>query len=179
MSASSSPRSRRVNRRRFLQATAIASAAPMVAGATGARAAGTMQQATAAARAVAPTGADVGSLFPFIQNQAVQGEFPLSFLNPRFRSLDDWKPRLAPSCSTCSTTRRRPASPRGETVERVDCGDYVREKVCFNTTPDLRVPAYVLVPKRPRPDAGPGDRRAARSRRLLPVGQGKARRDRR
>ena len=52
MSASSSPRSRRVNRRRFLQATAIASAAPMVAGATSARAAGTMQQATPAARAV-------------------------------------------------------------------------------------------------------------------------------
>ena len=34
-----------------------------------------------------------------------------------------------------------------ETVERVDCGDYVREKVWFNTTPDVRVPAFVLVPK--------------------------------
>jgi dienelactone hydrolase len=32
-------------------------------------------------------------------------------------------------------------------VERVDAGDYVREKVYFNTTPDIRVPAFVLVPK--------------------------------
>lgn len=34
-----------------------------------------------------------------------------------------------------------------ETVEKVDCGKYFREKVYFNTTPELRVPAYVLVPK--------------------------------
>ena len=27
-------------------------------------------------------------------------------------------------------------------------GDYIREKVYFNTTPDIRVPAYVLLPKR-------------------------------
>ena len=40
--------------------------------------------------------------------------------------------------------------PRPETVERVDRGDYVREKVHFNTTPDVRVPAYVLIPKRAR-----------------------------
>jgi dienelactone hydrolase len=34
----------------------------------------------------------------------------------------------------------------------VDCGDYIREKVWFNTTPDLRVPAVVLVPKNvPKP----------------------------
>ena len=29
----------------------------------------------------------------------------------------------------------------------MDQGAYVREKVTFRTTPDLRVPAYVLVPK--------------------------------
>jgi dienelactone hydrolase len=34
-----------------------------------------------------------------------------------------------------------------ETVERTDCGKYFREKIYFNTTPELRVPAYVLVPK--------------------------------
>ncbi len=34
-----------------------------------------------------------------------------------------------------------------ETVETVDRGAFVREKVYFNTSPELRVPAYVLVPK--------------------------------
>src|SRR3954451_15711022 len=35
---------------------------------------------TGAAEKVAASGSDVGSLFPFIQSQAVKGEFPLSFL---------------------------------------------------------------------------------------------------
>ena len=34
-----------------------------------------------------------------------------------------------------------------ETVEKVDLGSYTREKIYFNTTPELRVPAYVLLPK--------------------------------
>jgi len=34
-----------------------------------------------------------------------------------------------------------------ETVETVDRGAFTREKVYFNTTPEFRVPAYVLVPK--------------------------------
>ena len=39
-----------------------------------------------------------------------------------------------------------PLKPR--VVERVDCGDYVREKVVYRTTRDMSVPAYVLTPKR-------------------------------
>jgi dienelactone hydrolase len=39
------------------------------------------------------------------------------------------------------------ASFDAETVELVDRATYVREKIYFNTTPELRVPAYVLVPK--------------------------------
>ena len=38
--------------------------------------------------------------------------------------------------------------PRPEVVERIDRGDHVCERVLFNTTPDVRVPAYVLVPKK-------------------------------
>ena len=34
-----------------------------------------------------------------------------------------------------------------ETIEKVDRGSFVREKIYFNTTPELRVPAYVLIPK--------------------------------
>jgi dienelactone hydrolase len=37
--------------------------------------------------------------------------------------------------------------PRPETIERVDCGEYIREKIQFNTTPHIRVPAIVLAPK--------------------------------
>ena len=36
---------------------------------------------------------DEGSLYPFIESQAVKGEFPLSFLNRRYRNLPAWKRR--------------------------------------------------------------------------------------
>ena len=148
MSASSSSRSHRVNRRRFLQAAAIASAVPMGAGRTNAHAAGPLQRVQAGAAAGAPTGADVGTLFPFIQKQAVQGTFPMSFMNPQFRSLDDWTATARARVLDLLHYAPAPCDPRAETFERVDCGDYTREKVFFNTTPDVRVPAYVLVPKR-------------------------------
>ena len=41
-----------------------------------------------------------------------------------------------------------PCDPKPEVVERVDRGDYIQEKVLFNTTGVFRVPAHVLIPKR-------------------------------
>ncbi len=82
----------------------------------------------------------------------MKGDFPLSFLNPRFTSLSEWTPLARGKVLDLLHYTPPPCSPAAETVERVDCGDYVREKVWFNTTPDVRVPAYVLVPKNaPKP----------------------------
>ncbi len=36
-----------------------------------------------------------------------------------------------------------------EVLERVDCGTYTREKIVFDSEPDMSVPAWVLVPKGP------------------------------
>jgi hypothetical protein len=96
------------------------------------------------------TDSDVGSLFPFINSQAVKGEFPLSFLNRRFRSVSSWKKTARGKLLELLQYSPPTCDPRAETVERVDCGEYVRERVWFNTTPDLRVPAFVLVPKSAR-----------------------------
>lgn len=96
---------------------------------------------------VAETGSDVGSLFPFIQSQAVRGEFPLSFLNPRFRSVQRWKKRARGKLLELLHYSPARCAADGETLERVDCGDYVREKVVYSVAPGVRVPAYVLVPK--------------------------------
>ena len=95
----------------------------------------------------AVTGSDVGSLYPFIESQAVKGEFPLSFLSQQFRSLPAWKRRARGKLLDLLEYAPPKCSHRPEIVERKDCGDYVREKLYFNTTPDVRVPAYVLVPK--------------------------------
>jgi len=96
------------------------------------------------------TNSDVGSLFPFIQSQAVKGEFPLSYLRPEFKSLTAWKRRVRGKLLGLLHYAPPKCPPRPEVVERKDCGDYIREKICFNTTPDLRVPAYVLLPKNAR-----------------------------
>lgn len=40
---------------------------------------------------------------------------------------------------------RGPLNPR--VVERIDCGDFWREKVIFDTEPGTRIPAYFLLPK--------------------------------
>jgi dienelactone hydrolase len=140
----------RLNRRNFLQTTAVAGLSSMFSGQFNTLGA----EASRVAAAPKPTGSDVGSLFPFIQSQAVKGEFPLSFLNPRFRSLRSWKKTARGKLLELLYYAPAACNPAAETVERVDCGDYIRERVWFNTTPDVRVPAFVLVPK-PAPRRAP------------------------
>jgi dienelactone hydrolase len=103
--------------------------------------------ATAVASAPDPTGSDVGSLFPFIQSQAVRGEFPLSFLRDEFHDLPAWKATARGRLRSLLHYAPPACDPRAEVVARVDRGAYVQETVHFNTTPDIRVPACVLVPK--------------------------------
>jgi len=96
---------------------------------------------------VQTTPPDVGSLYPFIESQAVKADFPLSFLSPEFSDLASWKPRARGKLLELLHYAPEKCDPAAEVVERVDEGDYVREKVYFSTTPDIRVPAYVLIPK--------------------------------
>lgn len=92
-------------------------------------------------------GSSVGSLWPFIRSQAVRGEFPLSYLRDEFRDLDTWKAQARGKLLELLHYSPPPCDPEAEVVDRVDRGDHVRETVHFRTTPDLRVPAHVLIPK--------------------------------
>jgi len=100
----------------------------------------------AAAQAPAPVpDAQAGTLYPFLQSQ-VPAQFPLSFLNPRFDDVKQWQRDARKTVKGLLHYDPPRCDPKPEVVERVDCGDYIREKVTFNTTPDIRVPAYVLIP---------------------------------
>src|SRR5438876_2301568 len=105
-------------------------------------------QAASGASSPGRTESDVGSLWPFIQSQAVAGEFPLSWLRPEFKSLAGWKRKARGKLLELLHYSPAACDPRAEVVERIDAGDYMREKVYFNTTPHIRVPAFVLVPKK-------------------------------
>jgi dienelactone hydrolase len=135
-------------RREFLRRTAVGAAAATVA--AGPRPSmGTPVTAGETAAGAAPpvTDSDIGSLYPFVESQAVAGEWPLSFLNPKFKDLREWKRTARGRFFELLHNAPPKVDPRPETTARVDRGDYVEETVFFNTTPDIRVPACVLVPK--------------------------------
>lgn len=94
-----------------------------------------------------PSQSDVGSLFPFIESQARRKDFPLSFLNPAFQSQAEWKKQARGKLLDLLHYHPPKCPPKAEVVEKRDEGDYIREKIYFNTTPDIRVPAFVLIPK--------------------------------
>ena len=180
MSASSSSRSRRVNRRRFLQATAIASAAPMVAGATqrarsrhdaASHARGTGRRAHRVRCRVAlplhPEAGRAGPVSDVVHEPAV----------PVTRRLDRHGPRqgAGPAPLRATPVRSPCGDPRARRLRRL----HPREGVLQHHAGPARARLRPGAEARLGLGAGPGDRRTARSRRLLPVGQGEARRRRR
>jgi len=95
-----------------------------------------------------PPQAQVGSLWPFVQGQADQAKLDWSYLNPRFgNDVEGWKRGARQQVLSLLHYSPPRCVPQAKVVERVDCGDYIREKLYFNTTPDIVAPAYVLTPK--------------------------------
>jgi dienelactone hydrolase len=89
----------------------------------------------------------VGSLYPFIQKQADRSPLELSFLKPQFRNLEAWQKRARARVFEHLFYAPAPVAPAAQIISRADKGDHIVEYLTFQTTPDLRVPAYVLIPK--------------------------------
>lgn len=89
----------------------------------------------------------IGNLYPFVQKQADRSPLELSFLRSESRDLERWQTRDRAKVFEHLFYAPPPVSPSPEIIRRTDKGDYVLEYLTFQTTPDLRVPAYVLVPK--------------------------------
>lgn len=93
-------------------------------------------------------GSSVGNLYPFLEKLAIHGEFPLSWLQPKFSNLDVWRRAAKAKVQELMHYAPPRCAPKAEVVARVDKGDYWQETVRFNTTPVVRVPAAVLIPKK-------------------------------
>jgi dienelactone hydrolase len=109
-------------------------------------AAGTHVQSPAVAR----TDSHLGSLYPFVQRQADRSQLELSFLRPEFKNLQRWQADARARIFDHLFYAPPRVAPHPHVIRRTDKGDYVEEYLTFQTTPDLRVPAYVLVPKTAR-----------------------------
>ncbi len=97
----------------------------------------------------------VGTLYPFVQQQADRSRLELSFLHAHFRDLASWQRTARARVLEHLFYAPPPVSPTPDVIRRTDRGDYIEEYLTFQTTPDLRVPAYVLVPKK-GPRRAPG-----------------------
>jgi dienelactone hydrolase len=93
------------------------------------------------------TSPHIGNLYPFVQRQADQSPLGLSFLRPEFKSLKPWQARARAKLFELLCYAPPPVAPQPQLIRRQDKGDYVEEYLTFQTTPDLRVPAYVMIPK--------------------------------
>jgi dienelactone hydrolase len=94
-----------------------------------------------------PTGADLGSLWPTVQKLAESNRYSDSFLAGRFATFPEFQAAARATLLQLLHDRPAPVDPSPEVLERVDCGEYTREKILFSTSSILRVPAYVLIPK--------------------------------
>lgn len=89
----------------------------------------------------------IGNLYPFVQKQADRSPLELSFLQPQYRNLESWQKLARTRVLACLCYSPPAVAPAAEVVRRTDRGTYIEEYLTFQTTPDLRVPAYVLIPK--------------------------------
>jgi dienelactone hydrolase len=117
-------------------------------------AAGDLAAAGAQPASASPSGSHIGTLYPFVQAQADRSPLELSFLRPEFTDLDGWKRQARARVFTQLFYDPAPVAPEPRLLRRTDKGAYTEEYLTFQTAPDVRIPAYVLIPnraKRPAP----------------------------
>ncbi len=106
-----------------------------------------LAQTNAIAQPTSAAGPHIGNLYPFVQSQADQSPLSLSFVRPEFKSRKQWQPRARAKVFELLSYSPAPVAPQAQLIRKTDRGDYLEEYLTFQTTPDLRVPAYVLIPK--------------------------------
>jgi dienelactone hydrolase len=98
-------------------------------------------------RSLTPSGADLGTLFADVERLTGTQPYLGSFLNEKFASLEEFKTETRTKLFDLLLYRPEKVEPRAEVLEERDMGDYVRQRITFSTSRQLRVPAYVLIPK--------------------------------
>jgi dienelactone hydrolase len=93
-------------------------------------------------------GSALGNLYPFVKGQQQKTHQSLAFLHRRPKDLETWKGEARTKVFELLSYRPEPTNPRPRILDRVDRGDYVRERLNFWTTPDVEVPCYLFIPKR-------------------------------
>src|SRR5690349_45091 len=106
----------RVSRRTILECAASVACASVMGESAMAR--------TAATQGASGPVVDVGSLYPFIESQALHGRAELSYLQERFGEVAAWKKEARGKFLELLHYSPGKCEAKAEVVEKVDCGDY-------------------------------------------------------
>lgn len=94
--------------------------------------------------------ADLGSLHAEVERWAAGHKYAYSYAGGGITSFAEFQTRARAKVLELLHYEPAEVAPGAQLLERTDCGSYVRERIAFLTTPQFRVPAYVLIPKKGR-----------------------------
>lgn len=126
----------------------VASSAGTVAGIIGAACAEEHTSMTSLPERQGAPRPELGSHWELFEKlAAASADSRMSFLNAEFTNLDSWIEKARLYVFSCLHYAPPKCNPEPEVVETVDRGTFMRERVFINTTPAIRIPLYILVPK--------------------------------
>ncbi|HRJ22063.1 MAG TPA: alpha/beta hydrolase family protein, partial [Bryobacteraceae bacterium] len=99
-------------------------------------------------RPLAPASSDTGTLFAQMAELGRRSDFPGSFLNPGWRSWAEFRRAARQTILDALGSAPPPVNPSPEVIHRQEFDTFTREKIVFSTAPELRVPAYLHLPKK-------------------------------
>lgn len=85
--------------------------------------------------------------FDVIKNWCKHWKPDCSFAGKTKNEFEEWRKRFRTHYRRCIGRFPQKVPLRARTVERVDRGSYVRERVIYDSSPGISVPAYILIPK--------------------------------
>lgn len=94
-----------------------------------------------------PSGSQLGSLYPLLKPHLEKLNFPLSFTNKKFADYREWQKQGRARVEELLIYEPEPCEPQAEIVRRRERDGYVQEDLSFRTSPEIRVPASLLIPK--------------------------------
>ena len=133
-----------MTRRDFITTASTAAAATTLAGSVSAETSPPRPPLPATQSAPEP---DLGSHWEIFEKLAARTRPKMSFLNDNYTDINAWTRQARATLLADFHYQPEKCDPNPEVVERIDCGAFMRERVLINTTPDIRIPAYVLIPK--------------------------------
>ena len=90
---------------------------------------------------------DLGSHWPIFEKLSAKCRAKMSFLEDKYTDSVAWAEEARAVLLADLHYAPEPCDPAPEVTDRADLGSYTRERIIISTTPEIRVPTYLLIPK--------------------------------